>query len=331
MNATQTSVNVARDYLIQMGTAALQNDMTIQYCMPLPMHYLASTEVLAVTECRASNDYLHSGQGLYQWRIGMSSIPIWSLGMVPFKDNFWSIGVQPNNPYNLIEPNPELQAIVSVLSTGPVSFGDAIGYTNISLILSTCRSDGMILKPDKPATVIDKTFLSNGPKGDLWDTFTAFGAYRWHYILVPDLNQPYSLYPVDIESAFPGVVYKFNNSNIIQNFNDNTTLNLPVIIRNITTGYTPFNYFNIAPIFEENGLVLLGEVSKIVPVSHQRLSNLNVTSSGFEVLVLGAAFENVIISSLLSLPLTTVTKTLCQISIAQFATLTCTLKSCTCQ
>jgi hypothetical protein len=47
---------------------------------------------------------------------------------------------------------------VATLSTGPVGFSDALGHTNASLVLSTCRSDGLLLKPSLPLRAIDRTF-----------------------------------------------------------------------------------------------------------------------------------------------------------------------------
>jgi hypothetical protein len=42
---------------------------------------------------------------------------------------------------------------VALLSAGPVGPGDAIGAANTSLLLSTCRSDGLLLKPVRKSPV----------------------------------------------------------------------------------------------------------------------------------------------------------------------------------
>ncbi len=58
--------------------------------------------------------------GMY--RIGYNSQVLWALGLVPFKDNFWTTSEQPGCPYKTIpcvEPNPELQTLVAALSYGP--------------------------------------------------------------------------------------------------------------------------------------------------------------------------------------------------------------------
>jgi hypothetical protein len=40
MEATQNNVSNARNWLLNMGNAASALGLTIQYCMPLPLHLL---------------------------------------------------------------------------------------------------------------------------------------------------------------------------------------------------------------------------------------------------------------------------------------------------
>ena len=57
------------------------------------------------------------------------------------------------------EPEPDLQALIAALSAGPVLPGDAIGRSNVTLINMTCRADGLLLKPDRPAFPTDADFV----------------------------------------------------------------------------------------------------------------------------------------------------------------------------
>lgn len=50
MEVTQNNVSASRLWLTSMGSAALKLNMTIQYCMPLPIHLLQSVEAQAVTQ-----------------------------------------------------------------------------------------------------------------------------------------------------------------------------------------------------------------------------------------------------------------------------------------
>jgi hypothetical protein len=81
-----------------------------------------------------------------------------AIGLAPFKDVLWSTSVQPGSPYtsSAMEVLPDREILIATLSTGPVGPGDAINYTNIQRIMKCCRQDGLILKPDRPLTTINK-------------------------------------------------------------------------------------------------------------------------------------------------------------------------------
>ena len=80
---TQTNYGLAKTWLLQMGQGAKDNDLTIQYCMPWPRHYMQSLEVAAVTQTRITDDY-HPGNT--QWNIGDTVILAEALGLAAFKD-----------------------------------------------------------------------------------------------------------------------------------------------------------------------------------------------------------------------------------------------------
>ena len=50
-----------------------------------------------IVQVRASDDYRPGGD---QWKIGVSSIFAYAMGITPFKDNFWSTTDQPGNKYS---------------------------------------------------------------------------------------------------------------------------------------------------------------------------------------------------------------------------------------
>ena len=82
-------------------------------------------------QTRVSSD----GVSSRQWKIGYTSLFADSLQIAPFKDNFWTTSVQPGNPYGRIEPAPERQALIALLSTGPVGISDKLGATNASIVM----------------------------------------------------------------------------------------------------------------------------------------------------------------------------------------------------
>lgn len=171
--ALQRDLFLGRDWLMQMGTAAQELGIAIQYCMPWTRHILQSVEISSVTQVRVSDDYQ---PGNYQWAIGDTTILAHSLGLAAFKDDFHSTSVQTHCQFGT-EPYPALEAYVAALSGGPVGPSDTVGGANKTLIMATCMSDGRLLKPTRPAMSLDSTFLyrafgQGGPNGQVYAAFT---------------------------------------------------------------------------------------------------------------------------------------------------------------
>ena len=105
--------------------------------MPYMRHILQSLEVAAVTQVRASGDYLLNKE---QWRIGGQSIVLNALGILPSKDGFWSTEYQAGHicEPGAREPAARRQAAVAALSGGPVAIVDGIAFSNSELILRSC-------------------------------------------------------------------------------------------------------------------------------------------------------------------------------------------------
>lgn len=89
--ALMRSVNLADMWLTQMARAAEKNNIVIQYCMAYMRFLLQSVKYPAVTQTRASGDYLDDSE---QWRIGGAAVLLWALGLAPSKDGFWSVSEQ---------------------------------------------------------------------------------------------------------------------------------------------------------------------------------------------------------------------------------------------
>merc|ERR1719247_1362746 len=136
----------------------------------------------------------------------------WSLGILPFKDLFWSRTDEPGNTWRGQELDPELQVLVSALTGGPVGIGDAIGMANRTRIRQVCRMDGVLLKPDRPAYQLDSTFTaafrtrSDQVEGlaHVWGTTASIPGFRsqkdskWWLILAANLTSPYNIIMSDL-------------------------------------------------------------------------------------------------------------------------------------
>ena len=135
----------------------------------------------------------------WSWAVAPPSMLSWALGIVPYKDSY----ISSNKPdsrgpgacvgnsclfKNATEPYPWVHALASALSAGPNQIGDKINASDIELIVKTCREDGLLLKPDRPATPIDSYWsvrafgaAAAGPKGELWTTETTIDGLTWMY------------------------------------------------------------------------------------------------------------------------------------------------------
>ncbi len=171
----QTQLNLGRTWLLQMGNAALDLDIRIQYCMSLTRHVLQSVEIPAVTQVRVSRDY-QPGNG--QWAISDASILAHSVGLAPSKDNFHSSIVEDGKcKFTDPEVDFELETFAASLSGGIVGPSDVPQSFSIKTIMATCMIDGRLLKSSRPAMSLDSTFVQRafgkgGPIGRIHVTYS---------------------------------------------------------------------------------------------------------------------------------------------------------------
>ncbi|XP_070576650.1 uncharacterized protein [Ptychodera flava] len=296
MHATLQNVSVGRNWLIQMGQGAAMNDITILYCMPMARHILQSVEIPSVVTVRASGDYK---AGNDQWKIGISSILNHAVGLAPFKDTFWTTTDQPGNKYHAREPYNELQAVVSTLSTGPVGPSDKIKYSNVSLIMRSCNTDGMLLKPSRPATSIDLQILqhslgSGGPDGEVWSTYSDIASYRFGTLLWVNVETPYPITPQQAGFGKLPSNYAFSDRDPVKTlvkFDEENPLNQH------KCGKADFGLWHTTPEITIPGssrkVLILGELAKWVKMSPQRVLDI-VTYTGDVIINLQGGVNEVI-------------------------------------
>jgi hypothetical protein len=175
-----TDIDLGHQWLTSMGKAAEKLGINIQYCMSFPRHILQALEIPRVTQTRVSYDYAEQLTSDEQtWPIGISSMFPDAIGLAPFKDVFWSTSIEPGRSYGpeTKEDFPDREVLIATLSMGPVGPGDAINYTNVERIMKCCRTDGLILKPDRPLTMInalisDWALYNSVSHGELYSTKT---------------------------------------------------------------------------------------------------------------------------------------------------------------
>ena len=133
-----------RQFLGNMARAMGGEGIAIQYCMPLPGYFLASTRYQSLQTIRVSDDRFQRSRWdgfLYGSALARA------VGLWPWSDVFMS-GELP-------------QLILATLSAGPVGVGDALGQIDAANLQRAMRTDSVLLKPDVPAEPIDASFVAD--------------------------------------------------------------------------------------------------------------------------------------------------------------------------
>ncbi|HEY1293517.1 MAG TPA: hypothetical protein VGJ60_10575, partial [Chloroflexota bacterium] len=136
-------------FMGNMASDAVQDGLTLQYCMPLPRHVLQTVEYGNVTSMRVSDDRFNRDRWdtfLYTSRLASA------LGVWPWSDVFMS--TEQNN------------LLLSLLSAGVVGVGDALGAESADNIRHVMRSDAVLVKPDAPLVPTDDAIVAEASSVD---------------------------------------------------------------------------------------------------------------------------------------------------------------------
>jgi len=173
-----------RAWLKALNDGAHENDLSLIWCMATPADFAEATRLPRVAAVRSCDDYRFADDPafLWSWFLGVNAL-LGALGLWAFKDVFFSaLGEDIDG-----DPHPEIEALLSALSAGPVGIGDRIGRSDPELIARTCRADGLLVKPDRPLAALDGSLLGEPIRGEglLWaDSETRDAASRrWRYLV----------------------------------------------------------------------------------------------------------------------------------------------------
>eukprot|EP01095_Lingulamoeba_sp_RSL-Kostka_P008909 TRINITY_DN3039_c0_g1_i1.p1 TRINITY_DN3039_c0_g1~~TRINITY_DN3039_c0_g1_i1.p1 ORF type:complete len:790 (+),score=190.98 TRINITY_DN3039_c0_g1_i1:60-2429(+) len=323
MNATLEDNNVIRNWLISEGKSAQKYGIDIMYCMDFPNAFMLSLELNNVVISRASNDYVPDNS-MYNWKIGVTSMVLWPLGLYGYKDSFYTssdeIVIKPQAKFfNYTENHSLTHALASCLSAGPVGIGDGYKGANKTLINMLSASNGLLLKPDRPIVTIDNFYKSvfdfdsdfsknnHSTHGQVWSTYTVYNELiQFHYVLGINLEREYT-FEVDDLLVIHELENKTNLLDVYYAYKwDKHNPNI-ITIDSIQLFESPFhnirlergkslddiNYYVIVSGLPYSGYGFLGELGKIVPISKQRFPQIISSGIGIEITINGAPFEQV--------------------------------------
>merc|ERR1711937_512256 len=161
---------------------------------------------------------------------------------------------------------------------------DGIYLLNKTRIMSTCRSDGRVLKPDKPLTVVDSCFLRRDPTCFIYETHSDIKDYgRVHYYF--NNANGASISPADVYlSADPA------KSHLVYNWYTREIHHMGSAV-NLSSGYEGHVYATVVPVVSD--WAFLGEVDKYVTAASIRFSKVAVADVGFGLTTLTASVAGV--------------------------------------
>jgi len=283
VEALQTNISMGDLWLYGMAEGAARSNRTVQYCMPLPSQVLSASYLPAVTNVRATEDYGFYRAHKDQWAIGQTALFYWALNILPFKDGFYSstlkqVGGQTVGP----ERNPDREALIATLSTAMVGPMDGIYLLNASRVMTTCRGDGQVLKPDRPLTPPDACFLAGKPLCRVYQTYSDVkGLGKVQYYYNDDGNAPLLAVEVNLADPSGHAVYNWYSQELSTLKPSNA----------LTTGYEGHLYVSVVPIVA--GWIFIGEVDKYVVASTLRFSEVVVKGADLTATVTGVEGETV--------------------------------------
>ena len=281
VGALQSNVSLADVWLEGMAAGAAAGGLAVQYCMPYAHDILSGASHAAVTNARASDDYFHA-PGHRNWAIGGTAMFYWGLGILPFKDGFYSsnlpqVGGQTVGPEN----DPDREALMATLSGAMVGPMDGIGLLNATRTMQSCRSDGVILKPDVPVTTDDWCFGHADPGCLVYSTYSEIPGYGRVTYLYSDAALSAQNFTEIMVAHGADAWYDWYSGKYDLTPGESWA----------GVGYEGHMYAVGLP--AANGAVLLGEVDKYVPVSSKRFTKVVESKESLHLEMVGVKGESV--------------------------------------
>jgi len=288
--------------------AAAEQDLTMQLCMAGAANLLDALDRPVATTIRTSIDYAAGVSKESFWPFfHQVNMLAWAVGLLPFKDNF-----------HAAERCGTAEALISSLGAGMVGVGDRLGEADPALLAHTCRQDGLLLKPDRPAFPIDAMFLEHR-RPYLVSTFSRRGDRgTWTYLAAfhlasdhperSDEDELFALISYDGKSLNDMFVWPEEVKDWRVDLEGDLGITDRVLVYDWRTGDArltrdsfeipgiehlyDFGYFVLAPVFG-NGLALIGEADKFVTVADKRFVSIDTTADSIAVGLAGVPGEEI--------------------------------------
>jgi len=262
--------------------------LTAQLCMTQPHMTLNSVTMPCVTSIRSTSDansFFIEGPKRWSWHL-FSSKFIQVLGKYPYYDNRMSSKrfLHPASSY------PRFEFIWLALSCGPIGIGDKIGSENMALIRRTIKEDGQVIKPDVPASPLDRCYLFNPHSLNGKEGVTVFS----YSIIACDRNAYYKVFYFLSFNTHPfgrkvGVTYRIDEAchgaQGTYALYDYKSGEMKLVASEDEMTYAlkgrQFKYLIAAPV--RNGFAYIGDISKHICASNQLVQGISFDQKSIKI------------------------------------------------
>ena len=312
---TLASATAGAAFLKQQNDAAIEHNVSLQYCMNLPCTVLQSTQLQAVSNAREAKDHVRDPL-VYSWKEGLSGLLLDSVGLGASIDNIFTSGTDEEGcagQFNCTDMNPRYETALAALSGGPYAIGDGMGYTNTAMVMHACRADGAILRTTEQMAMLDaglREGFRDLAEFDVWSAATVIGEDRWTYLLSTFLPRGIELTPLDLGYSAntsliawdkwssldaPSTYNRYGGQ--LRSVNASTPLRLRACPHLANPRDKNWIYTVVAPILA-NGWAFIGEMNKVASVSGVRFTVVEADSKGsIRVVGVGVAGEMLILGA----------------------------------
>jgi hypothetical protein len=241
-------------YLDNMAHAMQTAGIDIEYCEPLAKHIMQTTKYPNLTNSRVSDD----GFARNRWRTYFYGSRLASaVGILPWTDVF------PSTDHDSV--------LISSLSTGLFGASDAIGAADFASLKRAIRSDGVIIKPDEPLLLLDRSIVDEARKtgaATIATSYTQQAAGRFSYVFAftDTANVTASFTPSEL--GYTGSVYVYDVNGDSGSVTSATQATSAALATTTSTAY-----YVVSPI-GPSGMAILGERAKTAPLGKKRVSDL---------------------------------------------------------
>jgi hypothetical protein len=242
-------------FLDNMASSMAAEGIDIQYCMPWARHFLQSTKYSNVTTIRMSDDrFDRSKWRIFFWGSRFAA----AVGLWPWSDVFKS-----SEHDNLL---------LSTLTGGIMGSADAIGTPDFASIRRAIRADGMLIKPDVPILLLDRSLVAeaSGSSGvGIATTYSQHPAGRVSYVFGFTDTAGASASFTPAELGYTGSVYVYDvNADSGRVATPSQSVSATLATTNSTA------YYVVTPI-GASGIGFLGERGKIAPLGKKRIASFS--------------------------------------------------------